>query len=97
MFIAAQNNHKAVVELLLAADASKDLADEGSVTPLYVAALNGHTDVVRLVLDSWTRLGNNKVDLIYPAPTLFPGTKWPYFTTLFTLEDTCTQRTSGSE
>ena len=38
--------HKSVVSELLAAGADKDEATKDGATPLYVAALNGNTEVV---------------------------------------------------
>ena len=58
------NGDVAIVEMLLAAGASVDHANNGD-TPLYVAAFRGHLDVVRALLnagaDTRETLGRGRV------------------------------------
>jgi hypothetical protein len=50
LLMASQNNHSAVVKLLLAAGANINQANAQGVSSLCIAAHNGHTDVVRELL-----------------------------------------------
>ena len=51
LFIAAQEGHASVVELLLKADGvDVNKAREDGATPLYIAAREGHASVVELLL-----------------------------------------------
>jgi len=51
LFIAAQHNHVAVMQLLLGAGASVECKSDTGATPLFVAAQNGNVAGVRLLLD----------------------------------------------
>ncbi len=48
---AAEGGHEAIVEALLAAGASADLADRSGYSPLHLAARRGHTGCVQLLLN----------------------------------------------
>ena len=50
LFMAAQNDHAAVVDALLGKGAAVDQANKGGVTPLFMAAQNDHADVVDALL-----------------------------------------------
>ena len=51
MYIAAQNGHSSVVELLLKADGvDVNKGIEDGATPLFIAAQEGHSSVVELLL-----------------------------------------------
>ena len=52
LWLAAAQNHTRVVQSLLFARASVDLATESGDTPLRVAASSGHTDVVRVLCNA---------------------------------------------
>ena len=53
LFMACQNGHTDVVQLLLYSQADLDQQTPGSgTTPLFVGSQNGHTDVVKLLLDA---------------------------------------------
>ena len=49
-YIASQNGHERVVELLLASGADKDAAAIDGSTPLSITSQNGHSSVVGLLL-----------------------------------------------
>ena len=51
LMLAAKNNHKDVVYLLLDRGAEPNMADQDGNTPLHEAANEGHKDVVQLLLD----------------------------------------------
>lgn len=53
---AAENGHKAVVELLLENSAELEVSDEDSWTPLLYAAANGQEAVVKLLLENSAEL-----------------------------------------
>jgi len=59
LFVAAQNGFPNIVELMLNKDVDKDIVISGS-TPLNVATINGHIDVVRLLAKH--RANPNKPD-----------------------------------
>jgi ankyrin repeat protein len=50
IYIASQNGHAVIVDLLLRAGADKDCADEDDTTPITIASFNGHAAVVELLL-----------------------------------------------
>jgi len=52
LYIAAENGHTEIVQLLLQHHANKDLHLISGFTPLLIAARNGHTDVVQTLLDN---------------------------------------------
>lgn len=51
LYLAAQEGHQPVVELLLKSGARKDAATNEGWTPLFVAAYGGHVEVVEELLD----------------------------------------------
>ena len=63
LFVAAWNNHVAVMKLLLAAKADIELTTVTQWTPLMAAAHNGHADASKILLDSgadWRKLSRSK-------------------------------------
>eukprot|EP01084_Bolivina_argentea_P262610 444150_1 len=50
LFVAAQNNHANVVQLLLQNNANINQIERNGHAPLYIASLRGHIDVVKILL-----------------------------------------------
>jgi ankyrin repeat protein len=50
VFIAAQNGHKAVLQLLIAAGAHLDVPRNDGATPLWIASQMGHDHIAKLLL-----------------------------------------------
>ncbi|TKR72396.1 hypothetical protein L596_019847 [Steinernema carpocapsae] len=69
LHLAAQNNNRFCVELLLEHDATRDAQDEKEATPLMHAAENGHVEIVTMLLkagasrDMINQLGFSAIDL----------------------------------
>lgn len=51
--LAAENNHEAIVGMLLEAGADPQVTSDGQWTALHNAAEKGHVGVVKLLLDTW--------------------------------------------
>lgn len=62
MFVAAYKGYAEVVRLLLAGGAQADAIDPGGRDALWVARMNGHPEIVRLLEASATASGGRLPD-----------------------------------
>lgn len=60
LFIAAQNGHVRILELLLAHGAKTESARTDGATPLWIAAQMGHDHVVRRLLKAGAKVDSNR-------------------------------------
>lgn len=70
LFLAAQEGHCGLVQLLITTGAALDLSDEDGISPLYIAAYQGHNDVVEILLEAGAdpnQLGKDSTSPLYIA------------------------------
>ena len=61
LWIASQEGHTEIVELLINKGVAIDLVDKDGVTPLWIASDNGHKEIVKLLIGKGANA--NKVNL----------------------------------
>ncbi|CAL1149885.1 unnamed protein product [Cladocopium goreaui] len=63
LLLASQNGFASICHQLLSAEADPNVSSEGQLTPLMLAASNGHEETVRLLLDfQWSRHPSLRAD-----------------------------------
>jgi len=70
LFIAAQEGHPDLVNLLINHGADLDLSDEDGISPLYIASYQGHLAIVKILLDAGANpnhLGKDSTSPLYIA------------------------------
>ena len=73
LFIAAENGHTKVVDLLCRAGADITLCSRGGETPLFLAAANGHLEIVNLLLKQLGMCPQLRLEAITVPPNSHQG------------------------